>query len=150
MLESIPIFDLEMEEGSGVQRALHMESICGYENLAWPAGKRSWPDEVKAQLVAKTYVPGATVNEVARRAGMKPNPLSSWRRLVREGKLVVPDLPSAEFVLAVLEPTPAFVEEDTKPLAAVEIIHGGTAIRLEASVSSDRIAEIVRALARGS
>ncbi|MBD1548462.1 transposase [Labrenzia aggregata] len=95
-------------------------------------------------------MPGVTVNEVARRVGLKPNHLSSWRRLAREGKLVVPDLPGAEFALAVLEPAPASVEEDAKPLAAVEIIHGGTTIRLEASASPDRIAGIVRALGRGS
>ena len=150
MLESIPIVDFGMEEGLGVHRALHMESICGYEILVGPAGKRHWPDEVKGQLVAETYVPGVTVNEVARRVGMKPNHLSSWRRLAREGKLVVPDLPGAEFVPALLEPTPASVEEDAKPLAAVEIIHGGTTIRLDASASPDRIAGIVRALERGS
>lgn len=139
-----------MEEGLGVHRALHMESICGYEILVGPAGRRSWPDEVKGQLVAETYVAGMTVNEVARRVGMKPNHLSSWRRLAREGKLVVPDLPGAEFVPAVLEPAPPSVEEDAKPLAAVEIIHGGTTIRLEASASPDRIADIVRALGRAS
>ena len=108
-----------MEEGLGVHRSLHMESICGYEILVGPAGKRHWPDEVKGQLVAETYVPGVTVNEVARRVGMKPNHLSSWRRLAREGKLVVPDLPGAEFVPALLEPTPASVEEDAKPLARI-------------------------------
>lgn len=139
-----------MEEGLGVHRALHTESICGYEILVGPAGKRSWPDEVKGQLVAETYVPGVTVNEVARRVGMKPNHLSSWRRLAREGKLVVPDLPGAEFVPAVLDPVPPSVEENAKPLATVEIIHGGTTIRLEASVSPDRIASIVRALGRAS
>lgn len=126
-----------------------MESICGYEILVGPAGKRHWPDEVKGQLVAETYVPGVTVNEVARRVDMKPNHLSSWRRLARKGKLVVADLPGAEFVPAVLEPTPASVEEDAKQLAGVEIIHGGTTIRLEASVGPDRIAGIVRALGRG-
>lgn len=150
MLNFIPIVDLGLEEGLGVHRALHMESICGYEILVGPAGKRRWPNEVKGQLVAETYVPGVTVNEVARRVGMKPNHLSSWRRLAREGKLVVPDLPGAEFVPAVLELTPASVEEDAKPLTAVEIVHGGTTIRLEASVSPDRIAGIVRALGRGS
>lgn len=127
-----------------------MESICGYEILVGPAGKRRWPDEVKGQLVAETYVPGVTVNEVARRVGLKPNHLSSWRRLAREGKLVVPDLPGAEFVPAVVEPAPVSIEENAKSLAAVEIIHGRTTIRLEASASPDRIAGIVRALGRGS
>lgn len=139
-----------MEVGLGIHRELHMESVCGYEILPRDTGMRRWPNEVKGQLVAETYLPGVTVNEVARRVGMKPNHLSAWRRLAREGKLVVPDLPGAEFVPAVVEPTPASVEEDAKPLAAVEIIHGGTTIRLEASVSPDRIAGIVRALGRGS
>ena len=150
MLESIPIVDLGMEAGLGVHRELHMESVCGYEILPRDTGMRRWPNEVKGRLVAETYLPGVTVNEVARRVGMKPNHLSAWRRLAREGKLVVPDLPGAEFVPAVLEPTPAPVQEDAKPLAAVEIIYGGTIIRLEASVSPDRIAGIVHALGHGS
>ncbi len=104
MLGSIPIVDLGIEDGLGVQRALHMESICGYEILVGPARNRHWPDEVKGQLVAETYLPGMTLNAVARRVGMKPNHLSAWRRLAREGKLVVPDLPGAEFVPAVLAP----------------------------------------------
>lgn len=146
MLEFIPIDELGMEERLGVHRALQWGSICGYEILVWPAGKRHWPDEVKGQLVAETYVPGVTVNEVARRVGMKPNHLSSWRRLAREGKLVVSDLSGAEFVPAVLEPLAASVEEEAKSLAAVEIIHRGTTIRLEASACPARIAGIVRAL----
>jgi len=35
-----------------------MESIRGYEILVGPAGKRRWPNEVKGQLVAETYLPG--------------------------------------------------------------------------------------------
>ena len=134
----------------GVHRELHMESICGYEILVGPAGKRNWPDEVKGRLVAETYVPGVTVNEVARRVGMRPNHLSAWRRLAREGKLVVPDLPGAEFVPAVLEPAPPAITEDTKSLASVEIIHGGTTIRLDATTGAERIAGIVRALGKAS
>jgi len=127
-----------------------MESICGREILVGPAGKRSWPDEVKGRLVAESYVPGMRVNEVARRVGLRPNHLSAWRRMAREGKLVVPDLPGAEFVPAVLEAAPSTDAGDTGPLAAVEIVHGGTTIRLDASASPDRIAGIVRALGGAS
>lgn len=135
-----------MEERLGVHRELRMESICGHEILVGPAGKRSWPDEVKGRLVAESHVPGMTVNEVARRVGLRPNHLSAWRRMAREGKLVVPDLPGAEFVPAVLEAAPLTDAEGTGPLAAVEIVHGGTTIRLDVSASPDRIAGIVRAL----
>lgn len=127
-----------------------MESICGYEILVGPAGKRSWPDEVKGRLVAQSYVPGMTVNEVARRVGLRPNHLSAWRRMAREGKLVVPDLPGAEFVPAMLEPAASTDVEGTGALTAVEIIHGGITIRLDASASPDRIAGIVHALGGAS
>ena len=81
----------------GVHRERSMEAVGFVELLAAPAAKRRWSDEAKGRMVAETLVPGVTVNEVARRHGLKANHLSSWRTLARKGKLVVPEVAGAEF-----------------------------------------------------
>lgn len=128
----------------GVHRELHLESVAGHEVLIGRDGKRRWSEALKGQLVAETLVPGVTVNEVARRVGMRPNHLSEWRRLAREGKLVVPELAGAEFAPVVIEPEAPTAPSE--PVDWLEIVHGDVAIRLGAATSPKRISEIVHAL----
>ena len=42
--------------------------------------RRRWSDDVKAQIVAESYAPGAVVSEVARRHEISPQLLSAWRK----------------------------------------------------------------------
>lgn len=114
------------------------------EVMVGPSGKRRWSDAHKGQVVAETLVPGVTVNEVARRHDLRPNHLSSWRRLAKDGKLPVPDLAGAEFAPVVI------VSSAPEPRAAVssqvEIALGEIVVRLDAETPVVRVAEIVRAL----
>ncbi len=108
---------------------------------------RQWPDEMKARIVSESLRPGVTVNEVAERYGMKANHLSSWRTLVRQGKLVLPEPEDAvEFAAMVVE-TPAPEPPTAKQTTRTEIIVGPVTIRLEEGASAARIAAIARSLA---
>lgn len=68
-----------------------METALEVLTTAKAAGDhhRQWP-EVKARIVSESLRPGATVNEVAERYGLRPNHLSSWRTMAQHGKLILP------------------------------------------------------------
>lgn len=57
------------------------------EVLAGPERRRRWAPAEKLAMVAETYEPGVTVSLVARRHGVAPNQLFSWRRLAAQGAL---------------------------------------------------------------
>lgn len=47
--------------------------------------RRRWSVEEKLRIVEASYRPGASVSSVARRHGVNPNQLFTWRKLAREG-----------------------------------------------------------------
>ncbi|MCW8061194.1 IS66-like element accessory protein TnpA [Agrobacterium tumefaciens] len=107
---------------------------------------RHWPDELKAQIVSESLRPGAMVNEVAERHDLKPNHLSTWRTMAREGKLVLPaSVDTVEFATVIVDPPVA--EPPIKKSSRPEIIIGGLTIRLEEGASAARIAAVARAFA---
>lgn len=110
---------------------------------------RKWPDELKGEVVAETLRPGATVNAVAARHGVAANQVSTWRRMAREGKLVLPAPDDAvEFVSLMVAPlTQAEQQSAESDAGRVEIAVGAVTVRLEPDATPDRIAAVVRALA---
>jgi len=120
-----------------------MEAVGFVELLAAPAAKRRWSDDAKGRMVAETLVPGVTVNEVARRHGLKANHLSSWRTLARKGKLVVPEVAGAEFAAPVASP---MVVVASATAASIDVIIGPVTVRLDAATPAARVAELAVAL----
>ena len=121
-------------------------------------GQRRWPDEVKALIVAETLKPGATVNAVAARYGLRANHLSEWRSRARDGRLVLPSVEDDSFCFAPIVVSDGVGGADVPTVAGqptksdglsckpIEIEIGQVTIRLDGTTSSDRIAEIVRAI----
>ena len=126
-----------------VHRERSMEAVGFVELLAAPAAKRRWSDVAKGRMVAETLVPGVTVNEVARRHGLKANHLSSWRALARQGKLVVPEVAGAEFAASVAAAQSAAASLAT---ASIDLIIGPVTVRLDGATPAARVAELAMAL----
>src|SRR5262245_33874690 len=49
--------------------------------------RRRWTAPEKVRMIEETFEPGMTVSLVARRHGVAPNQLFTWRRLVAQGSL---------------------------------------------------------------
>ncbi len=62
-------------------------TISKSEVLPGPERRRRWTPAEKLALVAETYEPGMSVSLVARRHGIAPNQLFTWRRLANQGAL---------------------------------------------------------------
>ena len=119
-------------------------------------GYRSWPDEVKARIVAESFQPGARVADVARRHDLAAHQLSDWRRRARLGKLV---LPADAMAGASSDPLPAFVpvsveaencglSADAGPICGVITIEigGDLVLRVPGDVPAERAAALAHAL----
>jgi transposase len=113
------------------------------EILEGPTGRRNWPDEVKAAIVAESFEPGAKVSAVARRHRLSPQQLTGWRRLAREGLLVLPAAGEQSFAqLVVGDPRDA----STVCSATISIETDGVVIRVPGDISVSRLGDIVRVL----
>ncbi len=120
-----------------------VETLRSVEVLPVRGGRRRWPDDLKARIVAETLEEGATVRGVARSYGVHPNQLTGWRRMARQGRLV---LPAAEVAFA---PLVVQAEESSVAEAAgarLEVVLDRVTVRLDAGTPAGRLAEIVSAL----
>ena len=122
------------------------ELLSNIDLVVGPRGHRRWPDAVKAQIVAETLVEGASVDAVARRYDMRANHLSEWRRMAREGKLVLPALAEQPSFAALVVCDDVDAAPEPAQLPPLDLICGAVTVRLDANTSAARIAEIVRAL----
>ena len=103
--------------------------------------------EAKARIVSETLVEGAAVTTIGEFYGISPNHISDWRRMAREGKLVLPNLDGMDFVPVQIEPSAPVVQPLPSTLSGtLDIIKGDVVIRLDALTPAARIAEIVPVL----
>lgn len=120
-------------------------NVSRLEVMQGPTGRRSWPDEIKAQIVAESFEPGVKVSAVARRHGLTPQHLTEWRRSAREGRLMLPLAGEGPFAQLVVEGRSAPGYEDPGG-GEISIETGGIIVRVPVDISAARLGEIVRVL----
>ncbi len=68
---------LDLKLGPKPARVRRIEVITG------GGARRQWSDEEKARAIEASLAPGAVVSQVARRHGLTPQQLFTWRREAR-------------------------------------------------------------------
>jgi transposase len=113
--------------------------------------RRRWSLQDKLQIVEETLQPGVTVTEVARRHGLAPSVVFTWRRLVREGRL---GDASPAFVPVEITPVPAQAPpmvSSSRRTGLIEIVLGrGRRVRVDREVDAEalrRVLQVVESLA---
>ena len=128
-----------------------------FEVITGAIGRRRWSADDRAQILEETLVPGAVVSEVARRHGLTPQQLFTWRREIRKAAEAMP-----AFVPAVVASETAVAPERPAPTsrpkrrtrqrraAAIEIDVAGVRVTIENGASPATIAAVLGALKAGS
>ncbi len=120
------------------------------EVLSGPERRRRYHDEEKAALVAETFRPGVCTADLARRHGLHPQQLYTWRRQARRGELVlrVEDMPMfAPVVAAELGAAETAPHSGDDHLLVLEF--GEVRLRIGPAVALERVAALVAALRAG-
>lgn len=117
------------------------------EVLTDPERRRSYKEADKMRLVAETLKPGVCVAALARRHGLHPQQLSTWRRQVGRGELALlaEDAPRFAAVVEAPEPAAAAMQISAGNEVVVEL---GDKLRLRMGpdVPPARVAALVNAL----
>lgn len=155
------IDDVEPERGVGHMSISQLtltssdeEPVRRFEVFTGSGRRREWSDERKAQIVAESYEPGAKVCAVARRHGLTPQQLFTWRRLARKPLKAMPVVEDGPmFAPAVLDAKPVASEPERARAArkkpgsgAIELEIGGAIVRIASGADAATIAAVIQAV----
>lgn len=113
------------------------------EILTDPGGRRRWSAEEKASIVAEATAPGAVVSQVARRYGLTPQQVFTWRRTLQSPAASSPPAQPMAFAPVVVETPPA----GQPAAAAIEIATGAVVVRVPAGADAATLRTVLRAVA---
>lgn len=120
--------------------------------------RRRFSEDDKVRIIAETLAPDAVVSEIARRHGLTPQQLFTWRRQARQTAASTYDRKPSRFVPAVVDQSvPARrVRRRTRGRRGsepgsgiIEVEIGGVTIRVGRGAEPKTVAAVLRALKDG-
>jgi len=125
------------------------EDIRRIEVITGVGRRRRWTIEAKARIVAESCAGGASVSEVARRHGIRPQQLFGWRHQARAGGLTGnADHPPAFVPIAAEASCGSMRVPMGATGSAIEIEIAGAIVRVRGSVPGAVLAEVLTAVKR--
>jgi transposase len=140
---------------SMLDHTLKPEPVRRLEVIIGTGRRRRFPDDFKARIVEETLAPGAVVSDVARRHGLTPQQLFTWRRQARR-PLANTDVKAPQFVPAIVEmavPTRIAHPRQRKRTrnadrtsGSIEVEIEGVTVRIGRGAEARTVAAVLRAL----
>lgn len=130
-----------------------------FEVINGAIGRRRWSGDERARILEETLAPGAVVSAVARRHGLTPQQLFTWRREARKAAETLPAfVPAVIAQPAVAAPESGTPSQPPRPrrrvqrrrAAAIEIDVDGVKVTIENGASRATIEAVIGALKGGS
>jgi transposase len=110
--------------------------------------RRRWSLQDKLQIVDETMQPGVTVSAVARRHGLAPSVVFTWRRLAREARLgndAGPIFMPVEITPAPVQAAPAASPSRRTGLIEIVLRHGRR-IRVDRDVDAEALRRVLQVM----
>jgi transposase len=143
-----------------ISEPMHMskpgpEAVRRLEVFTGAGRRRSWTAEEKAAFVAASYATGETVCGVARRHGLTPQQLFTWRREARLRDNPVDDAVAAFVPVEIETPAAALARSPMDRRAgifqaSIELEIDGVTVRIGRDAPATTIAAVLRALKAGA
>lgn len=140
---------------SGLDHRLEPEGeVRRFEVINGAMGRRLWSADERARILEETLTPGAVVSALARRYGLTPQQLFTWRREARKrleaeaAPTFVPAVVVAPEPMAAKEPKPRAKRRASRRrhAAAIELETSGVTMRIGDGASPATIAAVIGAL----
>jgi len=125
------------------------------EVFTGPGRRRTWDADQKAAIVTESFTEGASVCEVARRHGLTPQQLFTWRRQARKEAEARKDVGAPPlFVPAIMQgPAPAppkrkrrALRQELHSAPTIELEVDGVTVRVGRGAQVKTITAVIRAL----